>query len=68
MSYEAKAAGPPQPWASKKEVAGHYGYSVRWVEYQLARGMPSALIGGQRRFRLSATERWLLADGEGEDA
>jgi hypothetical protein len=68
MSHQATAAGPPEPWASKRDVADHYGYSVRWVEYQLTRGMPSVLIGGQRRFRLSETERWLLSGGEGDDA
>ena len=60
MNDEQRRAGAPEPWVSKKGVAAHYGFSVRWVEYQLARGLPSTLIGGQRRFRLSETERWLL--------
>lgn len=63
MNDEQRRAGAPEPWVSKKGVAAHYGFSVRWVEYQLVRGLPSTLIGGQRRFRLSETDRFLL---EGE--
>lgn len=53
----------PERWLTKDEIAAHYGFSVRWVELRLAEGMPSALIGGRRRLRLSETERWLLAKG-----
>jgi hypothetical protein len=50
-------------WLTKDEVAAHYGFAVRWVELRLAEGMPSELIGGRRRLRLSETERWLLSQG-----
>jgi hypothetical protein len=58
--------GQLERWRTKREVAEHYGYSIRWVELMVARGMPSTLIGGQRRFRLSETDRWFGVDvGEG---
>ena len=52
-----------EPWRNKHELAAHYGFSVRWVEARLAEGLPSVLIGGQRRFRLSETDRYLLGAG-----
>jgi hypothetical protein len=50
---------PPQPLYNKAQIARHYGFSIRWVEMQLAKGMPSRLIGGHRRFDLGTVDRWL---------
>ena len=48
-----------EPWLSKKQVAAHLGFSTRWVELRIRDGLPSKLIGGQRRFRLSEVEAWI---------
>jgi hypothetical protein len=47
-----------EPWLSKKQLAAHYGYSVRWVELRVRDGMPSHRRGGQLRFLLSEVEAW----------
>ena len=59
MSMESTLSILPERWLSKREVADHYGFSVRWVEIQIGRGMPSRMIGGQRRLRLSEVDGWL---------
>jgi hypothetical protein len=48
-----------EPWLTKKQLARHLGFSTRWVELRLRDGLPSRLIGGRRRFRLSEVERWV---------
>ncbi len=48
-------------WLSKREVARYYGFTIRWVERQVAKGMPNRMIGGQRRFQISQVDRWLDA-------
>lgn len=48
-----------EPWLSKKQLAAHYGYSVRWVELRVVDGMPSHLRGGHRKFLLSEVDPWL---------
>jgi hypothetical protein len=57
-----------EPWLSKKQLAGHYGYGVRWVELRVADGMPSPWGGGQRRFLLSGVDPWIEAWSEGRKA
>jgi hypothetical protein len=52
---------PPQPLYTTEQIAHHDGFSIRWVELQLAKGMPSRLIGGHRRFDLGTVDRWLRA-------
>jgi hypothetical protein len=47
------------PLLTKRDVAAHYRFSVRWVEMQLAKGMPSRLVGGRRRFDLGDVDAWL---------
>ena len=54
-----------EPWLSKRQIADHFGYSTRWVELRVKDGMPSQMIGGHRRFRLSECEQWLLERGVG---
>jgi hypothetical protein len=65
MATELRGTGVPEPWVSKRTLAAHYEASIRWVESKLAEGMPSEMIGGMRRFRISETERWLIEGGEG---
>lgn len=48
-----------EPWLAKPQMAAHLGMSVRWLEQQTAAGMPSVLIGGRRRYRVSEVEAWL---------
>ena len=48
-----------EPWVTKKHVAAHLGFSTRWVELRVREGMPSRLVGGHRRFRLSVVEAWI---------
>jgi len=52
-----------EPWVSKRQVAGYFGYSTRWVELRVREGMPSQMIGGHRKFRLSECEVWLMEKG-----
>lgn len=59
MSMHNPIGDLPERWVSKREVADHYGFSVRWVEIQIGLGMPARLIGGQRRLRLSDVDAWL---------
>jgi hypothetical protein len=69
MEHTERNTGPER-WRSKRDLADYYGYSVRWVESMLAQGLPSVRIGGQRRFRFSETDEWLLnrAEAEGHEA
>ena len=57
----ASDKAPAMPLLTKEQVARHYSFSTRWVELQLAKGMPSRMIGGRRRFDLGAVDRWLRA-------
>lgn len=56
---QAAPTALPLPLLTKEQVGRHYGMSARWVEYQLAKGMPSRMIGGRRRFELGAVDGWL---------
>lgn len=49
-----------EPWRSKRQIADYFGYSTRWVELRVRDGMPSEMIGGHRKFRVSECEAWLL--------
>ncbi len=50
---------PREPWVTKKQLANHLGYSVRWVELQVTKGMPCAPFPGPMRFKISQAEGWL---------
>jgi hypothetical protein len=52
----------PERWISKRELAEHLGYTRRWVELRMREGLPSLMIGGQRRYQLSAVMGWLQGD------
>jgi hypothetical protein len=54
---------PREPWVTKQQLASHLGYSVRWVEMQVRKGMPRAPFPGAMRFRISTVEHWLAAQG-----
>jgi hypothetical protein len=47
-----------EPWVSEAVIARHYDVSARTVRRWRAQRMPSRLLGGSRRFRLSEVERW----------
>ena len=47
-----------EPWVDEAVVARHYSVSTRTVRRWRLAGMPSRLVGGQRRFRIGETERW----------
>jgi hypothetical protein len=48
-----------EPWVDEQAVARHFSTSTRTVRRWRAEGMPSKLLGrSQRRYRLSACERW----------
>lgn len=44
---------------SKRRLALHYRRSVRWVEMQVAAGMPSHMEGGRRMIFLRDADEWL---------
>lgn len=48
-----------EPELSKRQLAERFGYTTRWVELRMREGMPSRMVGAQRRFRLSECEQWL---------
>jgi hypothetical protein len=54
---------PLEPWVGKRELAAYFACSVRWIESRVAEGMPSAIVAGQRKFKLKQAERWLEAEG-----
>ncbi len=47
-----------EPWVSEAVIARHYDVSERTVRRWRAQGMPSRMLGGWRRFRLSQVESW----------
>ena len=57
----------PEAWLPKRRIAEFYGYSVRWVERQVANGMPCRRIGGQLRFQLTPVDSWIRRRALGED-
>jgi hypothetical protein len=68
MEGPSSTYGLPEPWLTKRQLARHYGYSTRWVELQQRAGLPSHMIGGQRRYRLSETDPHLMTASEKESA
>jgi len=57
IPFPARTAWEPE--LSKRQLAEVLGYSTRWVELRVREGMPSRMVGSQRRFRLSDVESWL---------
>lgn len=61
MSQEATYTAP-EPWVTKTEVADHLNCSTRHVERLTRSGaIPSRMIGGLRRYRLSEVDNWAAA-------
>jgi hypothetical protein len=50
---------PPEPWLTKRQLAGHLAVSGRWIELQQRRGLPYLCMGGINRYRISHVEAWL---------
>ena len=49
-----------EPYLTKRQVAARLGFSVRWIEVQIAQsGLPAHTIGGQRRFLWSEIQGWI---------
>ncbi|MDP9400452.1 MAG: helix-turn-helix domain-containing protein [Actinomycetota bacterium] len=62
MTSSGSVAEQREPLLSKRQIAEHYGYSTRWVEYQMRKGLPTAgRRGGHQRYRLSQVEAWFEA-------
>lgn len=49
---------------NKRQLAEQFGFSTRWVELRVREGMPSRMLGNQRRFLLSECEAWLARPRE----
>jgi hypothetical protein len=47
-----------EPWVGESVIARHFGVSARTVRRWRGEGMPSRLIGGSRRYRISFAEAW----------
>lgn len=47
-----------EPWVDEPAAARHFGASERTVRRWRTLGMPSRLIGGLRRYRLTECEAW----------
>jgi len=58
----------PEPWVSVEEVAIHLGVAkesiYRWIE---GKGLPAHRVGRLWKFRLSEVDKWIEADGAGQD-
>lgn len=65
MAEAAKSTGtsPPERWLDKQDIAEHFACGVRWIEARLGEGLPSAMIAGRRKFKLSEVEDWLCREG-----
>jgi excisionase family DNA binding protein len=59
FALERQRRSGTEPWLSKQQLAGHLGFSVRWVELRVQEGMPHRRMGGRVRFQRSTVEDWL---------
>ena len=50
---------PGERFVDKRQLATHFGFSIRWVEARMTEGMPFHRFGNRVRFRISETETWL---------
>jgi phage terminase Nu1 subunit (DNA packaging protein) len=48
-------------WLSQKELAEHFGCSVRTVSNYQRAGMPHQMVGSHPRYRASEVEAWLAS-------
>lgn len=47
-----------EAWVGESAIARHFGVSSRTVRRWRGEGMPSRLLGGSRRYRISQAEVW----------
>jgi hypothetical protein len=47
-----------ESWVDEHALARHFSVSTRTVRRWRSTGMPSLLVGGVRRYRISEAERW----------
>jgi len=59
IRFPTRRTASAEPLLTKKQLAAHFQFSTRWVELRTREGMPSELIGGRRRYRLSLVNDWL---------
>lgn len=52
-----------EPWLSKRHLAAQLAVSPRWLDARTSEGMPSRMIAGALKFRLSEVELWLRRHG-----
>lgn len=52
-----------EPWLDKHQFAEHLSSSPRWVVAREEEGMPSAMIAGKLKFKVSEAEPWLQEHG-----
>lgn len=54
-----------EPLVDAAAVAGHLGYSKKWIERHAEElGIPRRKIGGQWRFRISEVDSWIDTQGQ----
>jgi hypothetical protein len=51
----------PERWLSQKELAAHFGCSIRTVSNYHRAGMPHIMVGSHPRYRASECEAFLTA-------
>jgi hypothetical protein len=56
-------AATGEAWLPLRLMAAQLGCSLRWLEYRVSEGMPTAVIAGRRKCRPSEVERWLERHG-----
>jgi excisionase family DNA binding protein len=59
FALERQRRSGTEPWLSKRQIAEHVGFSVRWIELRVAEGMPHRRMGNRLRFQRSTVEDWL---------
>lgn len=55
-----------EPLLTKKQLALHLGFSPRWIELRMRDGLPSLMVGGRRRYRVSEVTAWLNERAEAQ--
>lgn len=60
QARERRLSRAAEPWVGKREVATHFGVSVRTVENYMKAGLPHTkrFQGSPVRFRLSVCDEW----------
>lgn len=48
-----------EPLLTKKQLAVHLQVSTRWIELRMRDGLPSSMVGGRRKFKVSEVTGWL---------